>query len=459
MYLTIGNISKEIRCQPSTHATILLGYLPVAKLECYKESTRSLASYHLFHYCMSKILFPIVNGGKEDIEMTCTDGFVHCIFPILAAYVANFPEQCLVACCMENQCLRCVVSPNDRGSPIESPLHNIESTLKMLQQHQKGFNPPEFETHGVWPVYQPFWHNLPHCDIFSCFTPDILHQLHKGIFKDHLMSWCTSLIGKTQLDVRFKAMSNFPGLWHFKNGISSVTQWTGTEHKEMEKVFIGVMAGAVNQRTLTIIQALIDFIYYSQIQLQTSKTLAALNKDILIEAEICQHFNIPKLHAILHYLNAIQALGSTDGYNTKSPEHLHINYAKEGYHASNCHDYLEQMAIWLQQQEAMWKQEAYLVWIEERLSTAQPVGEGEEVDDSDGDSDVECITTTTTVNNSTTLPSVSSVVLYTITKTAPFRQITVEHIISDFGSTNFLEALHTFLHKHIPACKISPHFF
>ena len=111
-------------------------------------------------------------------------------------------------------------------------------------------------------------------------------------------------------------MSNFPGLWHFKNGILSVTQWTETEHKEMEKVFIGVMAGVVNQRTLTVIRALIDFIYYSQIQLQTSKTLAALesclkifhtHKDVLIEAEICQHFNIPKLHAILHYLNAIQA--------------------------------------------------------------------------------------------------------------------------------------------------------
>ena len=41
-------------------------------------------------------------------------------------------------------------------------------------------------------------------------------------------------------------------------------------------MFIGVVAGAVNQRTLTVIQALINFIYYSQIQLQTSKTLVAL---------------------------------------------------------------------------------------------------------------------------------------------------------------------------------------
>ena len=411
---------------------------------------------------MSKILSPIVNAGKEGVEMTCADGFVRRIYPILAAYVADFPEQCLVSCCMENRCPRCVVSPNNRGNPTESPLRNVDSTLKTLQQHQKGYNPPDFEAHGLRPVYQPFWHNLPHCDIFSCFTPDLLHQLHKGIFKDHLVSWCSSLIGKTQLDACFKAMSNFPGLRHFKNGISSVTQWTGTEHKEMEKVFMGVMAGAVNQKTLTVIRALIDFIYYSQIQLQTSKTLATLesclkvfhtHKDVLIEAEIRQHFNIPKLHAILHYLNAIRALGSTDGYNTKSPERLHIDCAKEGYRASNRRDYLEQMAIWLQRREAMWKREAYLVWIEERLSTTQPVGDGDS--DSDAESDGEHITTPT-IDNATTP---SSVAPYTIAKKAPFHQITVERIVTDFGATDFLEALSAFLRKHIPACKISPHTF
>jgi hypothetical protein len=83
-----------------------------------------------------------------------------------------------------------------------------------------------------------------------------------------------------------------------------------------------------------------------------TKTLAALesclkitHKDVLIEAEIRQHFNIPKLHAILHFLSAIRAVGSTDGYNTESPERLHIDCAKEGYRASNRRDYLEQMAI------------------------------------------------------------------------------------------------------------------
>ena len=83
VYLTIGNISKNIHCQPSTHTTILVAYLPVAKVECYSEGNRSLQGYRLFHHCMGKVFESLIKAG-------------------LAAYVADFPEQCLVACCMEN---------------------------------------------------------------------------------------------------------------------------------------------------------------------------------------------------------------------------------------------------------------------------------------------------------------------------------------------------------------------
>ena len=37
--------------------------------------------------------------------------------------------------------------------------------------------------------FQPFTHDFLRANIYEMISPDILHQLIKGIFKDHLVSW------------------------------------------------------------------------------------------------------------------------------------------------------------------------------------------------------------------------------------------------------------------------------
>jgi hypothetical protein len=61
------------------------------------------------------------------------------------------------------------------------------------------------------------------------------------------------MIGDKELDCRFKAVSSYPGLRFFKNGISGVSQWTGSEHKEMQRVFVSIMAGSVRDKELTVV--------------------------------------------------------------------------------------------------------------------------------------------------------------------------------------------------------------
>ena len=100
VYLTIGNVSKHIHRQPMHHASILVGYLPVSKLEIFENN--SVAGYRLFHYCMRWLVQSLVAAGREGVDMVCTDGLVRQVYPVLAAFIGDHPEQCLVVYCAEN---------------------------------------------------------------------------------------------------------------------------------------------------------------------------------------------------------------------------------------------------------------------------------------------------------------------------------------------------------------------
>jgi len=371
VYLMIGNISKDVRRRVSAHATILISYLPVSKLECFQKKTQSVAGYCLFHYAMSLLMRPLAEAGRQGKAMICTDGFVCRVHPILAAYIADFPEQCLVGCNKESHCPRCLVQSQDRGDLEESASCSMEDTLKTLRQKRRNKQSKKFDKEGLRPVFEPFWKDLPFTDIFACITPNILHQLHKGIFHDHLVQWCLGVIGGKEMDACFQAVGQYPGLHHFKKGISAVSQWTGTEHREMQRVFVGLLSGVAEDNVLLMARSLLDFISYAQFQQHMDQTLKAMqdslslfyaHKDILTELGIHNHFNVPKIHSLIHYISSIWALGSADGYNMEYPECLHIDYTKDAYRASNKRDYVEQMALWLQHQEAIHHRTAYHAW-------------------------------------------------------------------------------------------------
>lgn len=370
VYLTIRNINKATRRQGSSHAIILLGYLPVPKLDCCTEKTRKLMRYTIFHRCMKQITHSLIAAGTKGCKMACADGHARNVFPILAAYVADYPEQCLVACCMENRCPICQVAPDARGTHQPAVDRIEKETLSLIDT--PGISSATLKASGVRPVPSPFWRDLPHTSIFQSFTPDLLHQLHKGVFKDHLIKWCTTLVGEDELDDRLRSIPTHPNLRHFSNGISAISQWTGREHKEMQKVVVSLLSGAVEDRVIHAVMSIVDFIYLASLHSHTTSTLRALEnaldefhwlKDIFIELEarFPGHFNIPKIHLMDHYARLIRLYGSADGYNTESPERLHIDYAKEAYRASNRRDYTIQMVKWLRRQEAIERFTTYLL--------------------------------------------------------------------------------------------------
>ncbi|KAG1823782.1 uncharacterized protein BJ212DRAFT_1261708 [Suillus subaureus] len=115
MYLTLGNISKDIQHQLLKHAAILITYLPISKLECFTQDIQSAEHYCLFRYCMTQVLEPLVSAGQDGVEITCPDHQGGGMHPIVATYIADFPEQCLIACCMENCCPKCTIGCDKYG--------------------------------------------------------------------------------------------------------------------------------------------------------------------------------------------------------------------------------------------------------------------------------------------------------------------------------------------------------
>jgi len=224
----------------------------------------------------------------------------------------------------------------------------------------------------------------------------------------------------------------------------------------MQKVFVSIMAGAVRDEELTVVRSLVDFIYYAQFQQHTSKTLAALQrslevfhtcKDVLIKLGIREHFNIPKFHNIQHYVASIMALGSADGYNTEFPERLHIDFAKEAYNASNKRDYTEQMAMWLQRQDAISLRQAYLAWlfpeVEEDLAKLSLVDQ----DDEDEADDSQSIA----IQVQQSHDRIRSINQHT--QNTPVSELMTAH-----GAVDFITALHTFL-KSTTSHPITPSQF
>ena len=452
MYLTIGNIEKSVRRKPTARASILIGYIPVSKLECFSKSKRQFAGYQLFHDCMRSLLDPLREAGKNGVDMVCADGFIRRAYPILSAYVADYPEQCLVACNNERRCPRCVAEYKKLGESVQSVWRGGDNVLQAMADAAQGVNSEEFNDLGLRPI-NPFWEGLPHCDIFSCFTPDLLHQLHKGVFKDHIVSWATKCVsgGEAEIDRRFRAMTRGTDLRHFKKGISLVAQWSGTEYKNMEKVFLGVLAGQAEPGLIRAVRGCLDFIYYAHFESHTWDSLVKLddawvlfheNKHYFVDAEVRKHFNIPKLHSMQHYVAAIISRGSADGFSTESPERLHIDFAKNAYRATNKKNYIKQMTKWLTRQEACHRFANYLQWTVPcylaELSVVSESKDSEENDDDDDDDD------------DPDSPDQSGGLGYTVAKEPAYPRTRISSLVADFGAVDFLLHLHTFL-------RTSPH--
>ncbi|KAM6490958.1 hypothetical protein JOM56_013578 [Amanita muscaria] len=380
VYMTIGNLPKAVRRKPSQRGQVLLAYLPTSKLTgvTNRASQRRMVG-NLFHCCLRRLLSPLEHMGVEGVNMTDGDGITCRVHPILAVYVGDYPEQVMVTCVKTGECPKCNIPRNDIGNI------QVQATARDLNAVHQALSKVNGDTRdyinackgtGIKPVYHPFWEPLPYIDIFQAITPDILHQLHQGVFK-HLVAWLLQAYGSAEIDARVRRLIPNHHVHIFPNGISRLFRVTGKEHNFISRVILGVVSdirlpGGFNSSWLIrAVRALLDFMFLAQLQVISSHDLESMesclksfheNKAIFVDLGIRDHFTIPKLHALVHYVTSIQLFGSTDNYNTQHTERLHIDYTKEAYRATNTRDEYPQMTAWLERREKVDRHEKYIKW-------------------------------------------------------------------------------------------------
>ncbi|KAI9440150.1 hypothetical protein H4582DRAFT_2111250 [Lactarius indigo] len=382
IYMTIGNIPKEIRRKSSLHSYVLLGYLPTTKLEqVVNKAKRKRLTANLYHACMRRILEPLVSAGKDGVFMSTAEGLVHRNHPILASFIGDYPEQILATCSIYGDCPVCGTPQDDLGDfkpddvPPPRQLDTFLEALDSFWGDSAGFLQTCSKIR-MKPVPQPFWLGLPYLNIYQSITPDVLHQLYQGVVK-HLKSWVIEACGPAEIDARCRRLPPNHNIRLFVRGISSLSRVTGHEHDQICQFFLGLIIdirlpdNLSNVRLLRSVRAILDLLYLAQYPIHTDSTLGLLtdalsqfhaNKEIFVQLGIRAHFNIPKFHFLSHYVESIKSLGTTDNFNTQYTERLHIDLAKDAYAATNRKDEYEQMTLWLDHKERIHRHDQHIKW-------------------------------------------------------------------------------------------------
>ncbi|KAF5347871.1 hypothetical protein D9757_014942 [Collybiopsis confluens] len=392
VYLTLGNIPKSIRRKPGSRACVLIAYLSADKPDKTGLSPDSLRlrKREIFHRSMAAVLQPLKEAGDpkgRGLELVGGDGAVRRVYPILAVYVADYPEQCLVTCTKSGTCPRCRRKADELELPTPGIPRKQAWTQQIIQDAYSSCSTQlaahelcmEDDVSGA--VYQPFWVGFPLSDIHRTMAPDVLHQLYLGVIP-YLILWTQGLMGEGELDKRASALPPTFGVRHFKKGISQLSQVTGSERKQMAQILLSCLIGKIHTKGIIACRSLLHFAYLAQYHSHEHDTLEYMKADLktwhryrsyFIAQGTREAFNIPKFHALLHYIESIQMLGTTDNYSSEMFERLHIDFAKEGWRASNKRDPFPQMITWLSRREKIASYDFYLSWLEQEFS---PDGSG-----------------------------------------------------------------------------------
>ncbi|CDO72719.1 hypothetical protein BN946_scf184990.g2 [Trametes cinnabarina] len=372
LYLTNGSVTNSVR-RAHRNAITLIGFLAIPKTtsvsaERHYQNDESFRKFRreLFHTSLRAILDPLRESMSTYEIVPCADGHYRRVVFGLGPYIADYPEQVLLACTVQGWCPRCIAKPDqlDTGEAARRSHKHTEAVRDAKDMRQLWNDYGIVLTILCMSLHQPFTAYFPRADIHELLSPDLLHQVIKGSFKDHLVTWVEEYLvlkhGKAgaaaimaDIDRRIAAVPSFPGLRRFPEG-RGFKQWTGDDSKALMKVYLPAIAGHVPPQMVRAISAFLEFCYLvrrdtldDDILDKIDDTLERFHheREIFRTTGVRETISLPRQHSLKHYRRLICLFASPNGLCSSMMEAKHIIAVKKPYRRTSRNQALGQILL------------------------------------------------------------------------------------------------------------------
>ncbi|KAI6109269.1 hypothetical protein EV401DRAFT_2059642 [Pisolithus croceorrhizus] len=189
LYLSIGNIHNNIHWAHHNGVT-LITFLAMPKTTREHAGKDSFCKFQcqLFHSSLGCILKTFKPGIAKPEVIPFGDGHHQHVIYGIGPYIADYEEQAL---------LTCIVSYCNNLDGNNTLQHCCDHTEMLIAKFSLA---ALWEEYGIVGELIPFTNDFLCADIYELIAPDLLHQIIKGAFKDHLVEWVEKYLCHTHGD-------------------------------------------------------------------------------------------------------------------------------------------------------------------------------------------------------------------------------------------------------------------
>ncbi|KAG7086185.1 hypothetical protein E1B28_002146 [Marasmius oreades] len=361
-YISPGNLTNVAR---RAHGNSVLPFMFFA-IPRTNQNDRKSQVFHtfcrrLYHHSLFTALKVLRPYMTTPILLKCPAGHYRQVIFQLGPYIGDYPEQTYLSCIVQGWCPKCMARPEDLDAVDSNGNRAISRTREYRQAFVTGDRRKVWRDFGQRTDVAPFTDQFPCADIHVLLTPDLLHQIIKGSFKDHIVTWICNYIleayGKNSLlilkdiDRRISAVPAFPGIRRFPDG-RDFAQWTGDDSKALMKVYIATVAGYIPREMVKALSSFLNLCYLVRKNEIDTNDLDQFYQHLqdfhkyrtaFITHGTRETISLPCQHALVHYKESIRQFGSPNGLCSSITESKHIKAVKEPWRRSNRYNALHQM--------------------------------------------------------------------------------------------------------------------